>query len=210
MFLCTHWRDNSIQTSNQITKMAVFWVVAPCSLVEFYQYFRGPCCLHHQGPNDGGSKDLWNVGKLLPDYMTLQPRRQPSSYSPPWQPEILLSNQIMFAEAVWERSCLYLKCNIDGHNFQLKVLGKLLSIERGPLLTIVLSLSWKLEQQQSVFHKDGNVSLARLKLKIYCHKSSQCYNGEAGLVLCHLQYWKLLPISLCGGRAEWNQLDVAV
>jgi hypothetical protein len=31
------------------TKMAVFWVVAPCSLVEVYQRFRGPWCLHHQG-----------------------------------------------------------------------------------------------------------------------------------------------------------------
>jgi hypothetical protein len=30
-------------------KMAVFWVVAPCSLVEVYQRFRGICCLHHQG-----------------------------------------------------------------------------------------------------------------------------------------------------------------
>jgi hypothetical protein len=30
-------------------KMAVFWVVAPCSLVEVYQRFRGPCCLHYQG-----------------------------------------------------------------------------------------------------------------------------------------------------------------
>jgi hypothetical protein len=30
-------------------KMAVFWVVAPCSLVEVYQRFGGPCCLHHQG-----------------------------------------------------------------------------------------------------------------------------------------------------------------
>jgi hypothetical protein len=29
--------------------MAIFWVVAPCSLVEVYQRFRGPCCLHHQG-----------------------------------------------------------------------------------------------------------------------------------------------------------------
>jgi hypothetical protein len=29
--------------------MAVFWVVAPCSLVEVYQRFGGPCCLHHQG-----------------------------------------------------------------------------------------------------------------------------------------------------------------
>jgi hypothetical protein len=35
------------------TKMAVFWVAAPCSLVEVYQ--------------------------LLPDYTVLQPRRQPSS-----------------------------------------------------------------------------------------------------------------------------------
>jgi hypothetical protein len=89
--------------------MAVFWVVAPCSLIEVYQHFRGPCCLHHQGPDDGGSKDLWNVGKLLPlialmmaaastseneckllpDYTALQPRRQPSSYSPPWEPQIL-------------------------------------------------------------------------------------------------------------------------
>jgi hypothetical protein len=30
-------------------KMIVFWVVAPCSLVEVYQLFRGACCLHHQG-----------------------------------------------------------------------------------------------------------------------------------------------------------------
>jgi hypothetical protein len=61
-------------------KMAVFWVVAPCSLVEVYQRFRGPCCLHHQGDP---SFHPWNVGKLLPDYTELQPRRQPSSYSPP-------------------------------------------------------------------------------------------------------------------------------
>jgi hypothetical protein len=31
------------------TKVAVFWVVAPYSLVEVYQRFRGPCCLHYQG-----------------------------------------------------------------------------------------------------------------------------------------------------------------
>jgi hypothetical protein len=61
------------------TKMAVFWVAAPCSLVEVYQRSRGPCCLQHHHPDDGGSKDLWNVGKLLPDYKALQPRRQPSS-----------------------------------------------------------------------------------------------------------------------------------
>jgi hypothetical protein len=29
--------------------MTVFWVVAPCSLAEVYQRFRGPCCLDHYG-----------------------------------------------------------------------------------------------------------------------------------------------------------------
>jgi hypothetical protein len=70
-------------------KMAVFWVVAPCSLVEVCQHFRG-----HR-PDDGGSKDLRNVGKLLPDYTVLQPRRQPSSYSPPWESQILLCQDVM-------------------------------------------------------------------------------------------------------------------
>jgi hypothetical protein len=57
--------------------MAVFWVVAPCSLV-VHQRYRGPCCQHHQG-DDGGSKDIWNADKLLPDFTALQPKRQPSS-----------------------------------------------------------------------------------------------------------------------------------
>jgi hypothetical protein len=39
------------------TKMAAFWVVASCSLVEVYQRFIGPCCLHHHRPDYGGSKD---------------------------------------------------------------------------------------------------------------------------------------------------------
>jgi hypothetical protein len=59
--------------------MAVFWVVAPCSLVDVYRRFRGASCLHHQG-DDGSSKYLWNVGKLLSDYTALQPRIQSSSY----------------------------------------------------------------------------------------------------------------------------------
>jgi hypothetical protein len=45
--------------------MAVFWVVVPCSLVEVYERFRGPCCLHHQGDHR---------------YTAQQPRRQPSFY----------------------------------------------------------------------------------------------------------------------------------
>jgi hypothetical protein len=30
-------------------KMALFWVVAPCSMVEVYRCFNGACCLRHQG-----------------------------------------------------------------------------------------------------------------------------------------------------------------
>jgi ribonuclease PH len=36
-------------------KMAVFWVVAPCSLVEVYRRVRGPC---NDRPDDEGSKHL--------------------------------------------------------------------------------------------------------------------------------------------------------
>jgi hypothetical protein len=62
----------NVQSQNKDSlKMAVFWVVAPCSLVEVYSHFRGACCPHHQG-----------------DYMAQQPRRQSSSYSLPWEPEI--------------------------------------------------------------------------------------------------------------------------
>jgi hypothetical protein len=32
-----------------IGEVTVFWVIATCSLVEVYQRFIGPCCLHHQG-----------------------------------------------------------------------------------------------------------------------------------------------------------------
>jgi hypothetical protein len=61
------------------SKMTVFWVVAPRSLVEVYDH----------GPDDWSSKDLRNCGKLLPDYTELQPKRQSSSYSPPWESKIL-------------------------------------------------------------------------------------------------------------------------
>jgi hypothetical protein len=44
-----------------VMKMAVFWVVSPCSLVDVFRRFRGSYCLHHQGdhfPDDGGRKHL--------------------------------------------------------------------------------------------------------------------------------------------------------
>jgi hypothetical protein len=45
-------------TSNFL-KMAVFWNVAPGSLVDIDFHFRG-CCA-----DDGGSKHMWNVGQYL-------------------------------------------------------------------------------------------------------------------------------------------------
>jgi hypothetical protein len=43
--------------------MAVLWVVAPCSLVEVLQRFRGPCCLRHQG-----LKSYMSVGNFMNTY----------------------------------------------------------------------------------------------------------------------------------------------
>jgi hypothetical protein len=97
---------NQIWSEHGKMKIAVFWVVSLCSLVEVYQCFRGPCCFNMTHcPVDGGSKDLWNVGKLLPDYTALQPRRQPSSYSPPWESQILLGKMSLQFEDIYGKSC---------------------------------------------------------------------------------------------------------
>jgi hypothetical protein len=45
--------------------MAVFWVVAPCSLVEVLRRFRGTCCFHHQGNNG----DRMDDGCLIPSFV---------------------------------------------------------------------------------------------------------------------------------------------
>jgi hypothetical protein len=62
--------------------VCLFWVIEPSCLVEVYWCFRGTCCFNHQGhhPDNVGNKYIWNVSKFLPDYMMLQPWRQPSSY----------------------------------------------------------------------------------------------------------------------------------
>jgi hypothetical protein len=68
---------------HNVKEDGVIWDVEPCSLVEVYQRFRSPCCQGDDGgsprPEDGGSKDPWNVGKFLPDYTAQQRRRQSSS-----------------------------------------------------------------------------------------------------------------------------------
>jgi hypothetical protein len=48
------------------------------------------------GPYFEGRRDLVTVGKFLPDYTALQPRRQPSSYSPLWEPQVLLNDVLVF------------------------------------------------------------------------------------------------------------------
>jgi hypothetical protein len=53
--ICRLVQTDGIRQMAVSMKMAVFWVVAPCS------------------------KHLWNISKLLPDYTTQQPRRQPPS-----------------------------------------------------------------------------------------------------------------------------------
>jgi hypothetical protein len=60
--------------------------------------------------NDGGTKHLWNVGQYLPYYTAQHSRRQPFSYSLPWEPEISLSlgcNQQMVCNIRWGLSSLF-------------------------------------------------------------------------------------------------------
>jgi hypothetical protein len=61
-----------------------YWLQIKNSIIQMLTY----------RPVDGGSKLLWNVGECLPDYTAQHPRRQPPSYSSPWEPEIspMLSN----------------------------------------------------------------------------------------------------------------------
>jgi hypothetical protein len=63
------WTSFVEKWTSYISKMAVFWVVAPSS--QKFARIR--------------------LNFLLPDYTALQPRRQPSSHSPSWEPQILPS-----------------------------------------------------------------------------------------------------------------------
>jgi hypothetical protein len=45
-------------------------------IISRHNYYEDGCLLplmRGHRSEDGGSKDLWNIGKLLPDYMALQP-----------------------------------------------------------------------------------------------------------------------------------------
>jgi hypothetical protein len=66
-------------------KMTIFWNAAPCSLAEVYRRFRGASFLHHQG--------------------------EPSSYSPPWEPDISPSR---YVRPLWQET------NFHTHQTNLK------------------------------------------------------------------------------------------
>jgi hypothetical protein len=63
---------------DQTVKMAVFCVVAPSSQVSILRATMAAASIS------------WNVGKLLPFYTALQPRRQPysSSHTQSWEPQM--------------------------------------------------------------------------------------------------------------------------
>jgi hypothetical protein len=64
----------------------VFWDVQLYSLVE-----RLPWWWRRQA--------LWNVGKILPDYMGQHSKKKPSLYSPPWEPENSPCSSVFFSNA---------------------------------------------------------------------------------------------------------------
>jgi hypothetical protein len=74
--------DPGITLNEQsVKRMAVFWNVVPCSLIEVYGRIRGPCCLCHR--LHGKSTHLCNVARRLSDYTAERHGRQLYSYSPP-------------------------------------------------------------------------------------------------------------------------------
>jgi hypothetical protein len=64
--------------------MAVFWVVVPCRLVEVYQRFRGPCCLHHQDDSTRrhGATTQKTTIFVLTAVRTSNPTKYPQSCEP--------------------------------------------------------------------------------------------------------------------------------
>jgi hypothetical protein len=73
-----------VASNFQLLKMTAFWDVS-CGVIGLYRRFRGACCLYYQGIHrldEGGSKLLWNIGKLLPDFTVQHPRKQSPSYPP--------------------------------------------------------------------------------------------------------------------------------
>jgi hypothetical protein len=60
--MCLEKHSKAHCKAYDILKMAVFWVVAPYSVVEVYQHFRGTCCLNHQGNEWAACEEsVWDI-----------------------------------------------------------------------------------------------------------------------------------------------------
>jgi hypothetical protein len=64
-------------------------------------------------PDDGGSTNLWNVGRHSIKNTALHPRRFWASYSPPWEPEISHTGWMLLAPF----SCFSVIVSFDVPNF---------------------------------------------------------------------------------------------
>jgi hypothetical protein len=84
-----HLSFEVLTAANTITD--VLLDAAQCNLVEFYRRFGGICCLHYQY----GSKHLWRVCKLLPDYMAQQLKRE---Y---FQNKLIFNNFLFFSRIIF-------------------------------------------------------------------------------------------------------------
>jgi hypothetical protein len=81
-------------------KMAAFWDIALCSLIEIDWHFRDAYCPHFQ-LIISMIMDFWNVGLLLQDYMMQCPWRLPSFSGPVTLFCASPHHTIMFHEHTW-------------------------------------------------------------------------------------------------------------
>jgi hypothetical protein len=74
-----------VSTRKQTTLIGSPWILQPSR-----EMTQNSSAFYTYSPDDGGSKHLWNFGKLVPDYTAQQPKNSHLSYSPPWEPQISL------------------------------------------------------------------------------------------------------------------------
>jgi hypothetical protein len=76
-FRSSIWRAPQLYKQGAVlsesTKMAVFWVVAHLDWYEFNSASIDRVMSHL--PDNGGSKNFWNVGNIVPVYLAPEPRR---------------------------------------------------------------------------------------------------------------------------------------
>jgi hypothetical protein len=103
----SRWIQSILWRSLLMLKFRVFWNVLPCSQIDVDRHLRGACCLYHQRPDDGGSTHLWNVSRHRYENTAVHSKRLWTSYSLPWEPEILHFNVVPSVHRSYEWSFLF-------------------------------------------------------------------------------------------------------